>query len=492
MLLYERDYFFDSWLRKVSKLEAMKMNVATPHNCQNFSNHHGRIIGLFALSKISKICSAFAFSIACCLAPLSAHAAKVFMLGGSVLNSNNEVYAGLRAATERDWNPDTDHLENCSTNWSLTTCPRIAVITSSAESSDAGDDVFRNDHPQNNDLGYYHLFQKYGFSPKHISAHINNFSTDSYAGNEAGDRNIDIVERADVVFFNGGDQARSVRTLLTSTGDDTPLMAAIRRRVNDGSLIIAGTSAGTAIQGNVVYGEGSSYGYIYFNGNLAEKAVNSETGLKDDVSGRNVLAYSENGGKMMGLGFAGPNIAVDTHCNTRGRVARNLAAMKSLEATQGICVDEDTAIYLDGHVGTVFGSNGVTIADTSSAVFSEGAHFKVSGAKLTYLTSGDQFDFQSKAVHSSKTLITMPYYDDTEYQSDNILGTNEITRSITYVVDSAAPYILGKAPAPVRRSGTSYGQEAQTFSFKFYRNEQTAGYFRDGAYTAVDVLIDIY
>lgn len=441
---------------------------------------------------IRKICAIAAVASSFLVLPLSAHAVKVFMLGGSVLNSNNEVYAGLRGATDRDWSPDTDNIENCSTNWSLTTCPRIAVITSSAESSEAGDDVFKNDNPQSNDLGYYHLFQKYGFSPKHVSAHVNNFATDSYDGNEAGDRNIDIVERADVVFFNGGDQSRSVRTLLTAAGKDTPLMAAIRRRVNQGSLIIAGTSAGTAIQGNIVYGEGSAYGYIYFNANLAEKPVNSETGLKDDVDGRNVLAYSENGGKMMGLGFAGSNIAVDTHCNTRGRVARNLAAMKSLEATQGICVDEDTAIYLDDHVGTVYGSNGVTIADTSTAVFSEGAHFKVSGARLTYLTSGDSFDFQTKAVSSSKTLITMPYYDETEYQSDNILGSNEITRSITYVVDSAAPYILGKAPAPVRKSGSSYGQEAQTFSFKFYRNEQTTGYFRDGAYTAVDVLVDIY
>lgn len=444
------------------------------------------------VSEFSKIGVISALALGFLVAPFSASAAKVFMLGGSVLNSNNEVYAGLRAATDRDWSPDTDNLENCSTNWSLTTCPRIAVMTASAENSDAGEDVFKNDSPQSNDLGYYHLFQKYGFSPKHISAHINNFLTDSYAGNEAGDRNIDIAERADIIFFNGGDQARSVHTLLTSTGHDTPLMAAIRRRVNDGSLIIAGTSAGTAVQGQMVYGEGSAYGYIYFNANLAEKAVNSETGLKDDVEGRNVLAYSENGGKMMGLGFAGPNIAVDTHCNTRGRVARNLAAMKSLEATQGICVDEDTAIFLDDNVGTVYGSNGVTIADTSTAVFSEGAHFKVSGAKLTYLTSGDSFDFRTKVATSSKALITMPYYDETEYQSDNILGSNEITKSITHVVDSAAPYILGKAPAPVRKSGTSYGQEAQTFSFKFYRNEQTTGYFRDGAYTAVDVLIDIY
>lgn len=422
--------------------------------------------------------------------PLEAFAVKVFMLGGSVTNGNNEIYSAMRAATARNWIPNTDNLENCNTNWAVTACPRIAVVTSSAENRATGDDVFHND-AQISDLGYYHLFQKYGFSPKHISSHVDNYLTDSYAGNPAGDRNIEIVQQADIIFFNGGDQSRSVRSLLTTSGADTPLMAVIRHRVMDGSLVIAGTSAGTAIQGNVVYGEGSSYGYIYFNANLAEKPVGSETGLKDDLFGMHVLAYSENGGKMMGLGFAGSNIAVDTHCNTRGRVARNLVAMKSLGTTQGICVDEDTAIFLDDDVGTVYGTNGVTIADTSNAVFLQDAHFKVQGAKLTYLTSGDSFNFETGNVVSAKKLITMPYYD-TEYQSENILALNEITKSITHVVDSAVPYILGKAPAPIRKTGTSYGFEAQTFNFRFYRGEQTMGYFTDGAYTAVGVLIDIF
>lgn len=37
----------------------------------------------------------------------NAHIAKVFMLGGSVAQENTEIYAGLRATTARNWNPDT-------------------------------------------------------------------------------------------------------------------------------------------------------------------------------------------------------------------------------------------------------------------------------------------------------------------------------------------------------------------------------------------------
>ena len=178
-------------------------------------------------------------------------------------------------------------------------------------------------------------------------------------------------------------------------------MAIIRRRVERGKLVMAGTSAGTMVQGQTIDGKGSAFGYIHFNGSLAAKQADSETGLKNDLAGNTDLAYWQNGGKMPSFGFANEDIAMDTHCSKRGRVIRNIVAMKSLAKTQGICVDEDTALYLDGHVGTIFGSNGVTIAATSMARFDGETHFKVSGAKVTYLTSGDSCDFSRKRAISS-------------------------------------------------------------------------------------------
>ena len=420
----------------------------------------------------------------------NAHAAKVFMLGGSVAQENTEIYAGLRATTARNWNPDTASDTNCSTDWDTTTCPRIAVVTASAVGSSSGEAVFTTDSGTINSFSYFKLFERHGFSPKHISAHIDNFETDAYVGNPAGDANIAIVNQADIIFFNGGDQSRAARTFLTASGADTPLMAIIRRRVERGQLVMAGTSAGTMVQGQTMYGEGSAYGYIHFNGSLAAKPADSLTGLKNDLAGTTDLAYWQNGGKMPGFGFAGEGIAVDTHCNKRGRVIRNIVAMKSLDKTQGICVDEDTALYLDGHLGTVFGSNGVTVADTSMARFDGETHFKVSGAKLTYLTSGDSYDFSQKRAISSKPPIVERMAAGL-IESANILAPDEITKAITRVVGSDALAQLGNAPAPNLPNGFSFGADAKVYKIKFYKNENTVGYFSAGKTTAVNVLVDI-
>lgn len=424
------------------------------------------------------------------MAMSGAHAAKVFMLGGSVAQENSEIYAGLRAATARNWSPDIGNDSNCSIDWNTTACPRIAVVTASAVGSSSGVAVFNTDSGTSNSFSYFKLFERHGFSPKHISAHIDNFETDAYGGNPAGDVNIAIVKQADIIFFNGGDQARAARTFLTAGGADTPLMAVIRRRVERGHLVMAGTSAGAMVQGKTMYGEGSAYGYIHFNGSLAAKAADSVTGLKNDLAGNTDLAYWQNGGKMPGFGFAGEGIAVDTHCNKRGRVIRNIVAMKSLDKTLGICVDEDTALYLDGHVGTVFGSHGVTVADTSMARFADDTHFKVSGAKLTYLTSGDSYDFIQKKAISSKPLIVES--NGGEFvESANILAPDEITRAITRVVGSDALALLGNAPAPTLPNGLTFGADAKVYKIKFYKNEQTAGYASAGKTTAVNVLVDI-
>lgn len=412
------------------------------------------------------------------------------MLGGSVAQENSEIYAGLRATTARNWNPDTASDNNCSTDWRDTKCPRIAVVTASAVGSSAGEAVYGTDSGVINSFSYSKLFERHGFSPKHITAHIDNFETDAYSGNPAGDANIAIVNQADIIFFNGGDQSRAVRTFLTASGADTPLMAVIRRRVEHGHLVMAGTSAGTMVQGQMMYGEGSAYGYMYFNGQLATKPADSLTGLKNDLAGNSDLAYWQSGGKMPGFGFAGEGIAIDTHCNRRGRVIRNIVAMKSLDNTQGICVDEDTALYMNGHVGTVFGSNGVTVADTSMAKFSGETHFKVSGAKLTYLTSGDSYDFSKKLAIVSKPLIVQSRADGL-IESANILAPDEITKAIARVVGSDALAQVGNAPAPNLPNGFSYGADAKVYKIKFYKNETTVGYASDGKTTAVNVLLDI-
>ncbi|MDY7536680.1 cyanophycinase [Undibacterium sp. 5I1] len=423
--------------------------------------------------------------------PFTTHAAKVFMMGGATAETNNEIYAGLRASTSRNWTPNTSIYTNCVTDWNTTTCPRVAVVTASADTAASGDNVYNNDDATTGALSYIKLFQKHGFAPKHITAHADNYTNDSYSGNAVGNANIAIINQADVVFFNGGDQSRAARTFLTNSGADTPLMAALRTRVNNGSLVIAGTSAGTMIQANPMMGEGVAYGVLYFNANFAPKSVGSATGLKDDRSGTSSLAYLENAGTMTGFGFSGTNVAVDTHCNARGRVARLLAGMRNTSKTQGVCVDEDTAIYLNGSAATIYGSNGVSVADTANAIFPTASYFKVTGAQITYLTSGDAYNFSTKTATSSKSLITRPY-NATYYDSAAILDPNEITKSLTWIVDSTTAYNVGTAPKPVYTSGPTYPSSAIAYKIKFYKDSNTKGYYSSGKYSAVRVLVDIY
>lgn len=74
----------------------------------------------------------------------------------------------MASATGRKPSPN-----NCSDDWKVTPCPRIAVITSAAQDESTGNDAYNID--ESGSLSYKSLFLLYGFSPKHISVHIDNY-----------------------------------------------------------------------------------------------------------------------------------------------------------------------------------------------------------------------------------------------------------------------------------------------------------------------------
>lgn len=113
-------------------------------------------------------------------------------------------------------------------------------------------------------MAYKNLYKKYGFSPKHISTHIDNYRITTNPDSDDGKSNTDILTRADVIFFNGGDQARHARCWLLDDGKPNDLMQIIRKRALDNSVVLAGTSAGTMIMPKLAYGGGSSFGQLYF------------------------------------------------------------------------------------------------------------------------------------------------------------------------------------------------------------------------------------
>jgi cyanophycinase len=93
---------------------------------------------------------------------------------------------------------------------------------------------------------------------------------------------------------------------------------------------------------------------------VSDGGVNG-TGLDDVRNGTKSLQYEDNAGRMTAFNML--NFTTDTHFNARGRLGRLVPVLLEFKETFGIGVDENTSLYYDNGVGTVYGWNGVTFVD---------------------------------------------------------------------------------------------------------------------------------
>jgi cyanophycinase-like exopeptidase len=63
---------------------------------------------------------------------------------------------------------------------------------------------------------------------QHISIHIDNYLIDSNISNEKGQRNLELLLTADVLYFSGGDQARHIRSWLNNDGSPNDLLKVVK------------------------------------------------------------------------------------------------------------------------------------------------------------------------------------------------------------------------------------------------------------------------
>ena len=408
------------------------------------------------------------------------HAARIMLVGGALADDNASIFDGLMKSTGKAWNYNQGNFKNCEEDWKMTKCPKVAVVTSASENLAAGIEVYNNDDLTHlNSLSYHHLFQKWGYSPRHVQIAIDNYLQASIAGNSVGDANIEIIKQADVVFFNGGDQSRHSKSWLNSDGTDSQIMRILRNRVINNEVIIAGTSAGTAVQGEMIYGEGNTYGYLAVN-DLAQKPVDSLSGLLDDRLGNSGFQFENNGGMMNGFGFLSRNIAFDTHFEARSRLGRMLVAMNALGTNIGIGVDENTAFFMDDNHGVVYGASSVFIVDTNYAVVSaKSNHFNVTDAIVNVLNEGDRFNFITNTLQTIRSKIQKPQFQ-IGIESNDIYSPYEATKLITHLIDQipSANYGFGDIAHP-------------GFRFEFIKDKFTNGYFSNNKYTAEKVKMNI-
>lgn len=180
------------------------------------------------------------------------------------------------------------------------------------------------------------------------------------------------VKDASAVFFTGGDQLK-----ITSELGGTIVLERIMDIYNKGG-ILAGTSAGASVMGEIMMIQGKSDASFRIGSNL----------------------------KMSpGLGLAN-NVLIDQHFAERGRIGRLLGAVAHNPKYLGIGIDEDTAIVLEDKVGfNVIGSGAVYVVDAHEATGSnlteedEETALSIFNVKLHLLVGGDSYDLVTHRPH---------------------------------------------------------------------------------------------
>ncbi len=186
----------------------------------------------------------------------------------------------------------------------------------------------------------------------------------------AGPELLGALDRADGVFFIGGNQLR-LATLLGGSA----LEARIRERHQQG-MHLAGTSAGAAVFSAVMIARGR-----------ARSAAR--------------LAATR---MSPGFGIV-PGVIIDHHFRERDRFGRLIAAVLCNPSMLGFGLDEDTAFELDAdNRATVIGSGSLTIVDASQLevtnvdVVPEETPAAFAGMRLHVLTQGWIYDLETRSV----------------------------------------------------------------------------------------------
>jgi cyanophycinase len=173
-----------------------------------------------------------------------------------------------------------------------------------------------------------------------------------------------LLESATGVYFTGGDQLR-ITTVIGGTRTDSVLQALVQQ----GRIVLAGTSAGAAMMSGTMIVGGDGPG-------VTTASVRTGPGLE----------------------FL-PGVLIDMHFAERGRLNRLLSAVALYPHELGLGIDEDTAILADGDVLEVLGSGSVTIVDAGAAtdirVPADGPIALV-GARIHVLSAGCRFELSGR------------------------------------------------------------------------------------------------
>jgi cyanophycinase len=225
---------------------------------------------------------------------------------------------------------------------------------------------------------------------------------------------VEQIRRADAIFINGGDQSLTLQAFRQEDGSASAELKQLQSMLAAGQIIVAGTSAGTAVMSGASYAgrntpmisNGDSYNAMQFG---AFDLPAPKPGCDKDQSCSNGLAenhltYTANGG----LGLF-PWGVLDTHFSERGRQGRLIRLQYDTQTRFGFGVDEATALLVGFSAEenapevkmAVLGAAGVYVVDNQNTVAEgEGSAAAIRGVTTHYLTRDDTLELKDGVLRT--------------------------------------------------------------------------------------------
>jgi cyanophycinase len=291
-----------------------------------------------------------------------------------------------------------------------------------------------------------------------------------------------LVRSCSAVWFTGGDQARTIKTLVRPDGSKTPVLEAVWEVYRSGG-VIGGSSAGAAIMSEAMIGGGNSLAALTH-------------GVITDYKGND---FPEGDGVLMskGLGFF-PLGIVDQHFEQRARIGRLAVALMNEKPrfTLGFGVDENTALIYIGsqNLVKVAGAGGITLIDATNASLSYIRGLpSIENLLVSHLEDGDSFDGTTGKItpaEGKKPTRGNEYYDISNNGQAGILSANSTSFS-----DLATINLLDNKGAEVVKN-ISFSDQESGFMVTLTKSPESDGFYTDQPdgedhYTVTKIRMDI-
>ncbi len=283
---------------------------------------------------------------------------------------------------------------------------------------------------------------------------------------------IRLLEQADGVFLNGGDQWLTFQALLDDDGSDTPEMAAIRDKIAAGRMILGGTSAGSAVQSSRVMVTNGGLNNSLLRGAF-QQSPPPDPGCDIDSSCPDGLQSADLTWHEHGIGTF-PEGIVDTHFSERQRQFRLIRLLADTDASFAIGVDETTAALVEfstdiaSQTLEVIGAGSAWVIDITQASINRIPEFTVTNALLGQIEAGDTLIFDPSSFsrdwnsapegYRAKCIDFDP--DGSFHSLVEELADHPAGRCFQFTLGQA-----GTASGQIRRKSASDGQPAPVAVF---------------------------